>query len=844
MIGKAVIRITLVAALSILATFSSYAQSTKVKGRVTDSETGEGIPFCSVYFKNTTIGISTDMRGYYSLETRDTTSSILCASILGYEQLETRVRKHSYKEINFILKPIHNSISPAIVKPDNSRMMWIMEQVGKNRDRNNPEKLKQYTGDVYTRMELDLSNIAESLQSIPYLGKRFDFFSEYIDTSVISGRSYLPVMMAETMSKKYHSLSPAFDREVIEASRISGVDENNFISQFTGNTHLKTNFYDNFIDIFDNGIVSPVSDGATAFYNFFLIDSLQIEGRKTWKIRFRPKRLVATPAFNGEMNIDAQDFAIRSIHASLHKQSNVNWMRDIVIDEEFAPVGEDSTWFYKSSHLYIDLALVVGESSKLYSFIGDRHSEWVSVDMGPIRDKRILRSEDIVIVDDDASLMDEEYWDSIRPYPITEKEEGIYYMAESIKNHPVYKVGYAFLVAGVDGFLDIGKIGFGPLMQIYSSNNLEGKRVQMGLRTSTKFSRKFRAMGYMAYGTEDKELKYGGTFEYMFSRNPTRKLSISAKRDVIQMGRGTSPFTSGNILSSTLTRGHQKMSPIDEVIIQYDHEWNAGINNSFIFRHRRIYSNEFVPMITPGGEIMKSVAANEIGISTRFSKKETVTRAAFEKRYLHTRHPVVKIDITGGVKGITQGDFNYLKITMDSKHKFNTPPFGSARLLVNAGKIFGKVPYTMLKIHEGNSSYILDRSAFSCIDFYEFASDTWINVNYEQNFKGLFFGVIPLVRDLKLRELFTFKAAWGTVTRHNDGTLSDPNAREALILFPEGMTALKKPYIEVSAGIGNILRLFRVDAVWRLTHRYNNVNGVPTKVDRCFAVNISMKAEF
>ena len=81
MIGKAVIRITLVAALSILATFSSYAQSTKVKGRVTDSETGEGIPFCSVYFKNTTIGISTDMRGYYSLETRDTTSSILSASM-------------------------------------------------------------------------------------------------------------------------------------------------------------------------------------------------------------------------------------------------------------------------------------------------------------------------------------------------------------------------------------------------------------------------------------------------------------------------------------------------------------------------------------------------------------------------------------------------------------------------------------------------------------------------------------------------------------------------------------------------------------------------------------------
>ena len=50
---------------------SLIAQPTRIKGRVTEEGTGEGIPFAGVYFKNTTIGISTDMDGYYILETRD-----------------------------------------------------------------------------------------------------------------------------------------------------------------------------------------------------------------------------------------------------------------------------------------------------------------------------------------------------------------------------------------------------------------------------------------------------------------------------------------------------------------------------------------------------------------------------------------------------------------------------------------------------------------------------------------------------------------------------------------------------------------------------------------------------
>ena len=58
------------AAVLLFASLVCNAQTTKVRGRVTD-DTGEGVPFAAVYFAGTTVGITTDMDGYYNLENRD-----------------------------------------------------------------------------------------------------------------------------------------------------------------------------------------------------------------------------------------------------------------------------------------------------------------------------------------------------------------------------------------------------------------------------------------------------------------------------------------------------------------------------------------------------------------------------------------------------------------------------------------------------------------------------------------------------------------------------------------------------------------------------------------------------
>ena len=115
---------------------------------------------------------------------------------------------------------------------------------------------------------------------------------------------------------------------------------------------------------------------------------------------------------------------------------------------------------------------------------------------------------------------------------------------------------------------------------------------------------------------------------------------------------------------------------------------------------------------------------------------------------------------------------------------------------------------------------------------------------YEHNFGGFFLGKIPLLKRLQWRETGTFKMAYGTISDHNNGTVGNPDMREATLLFPEGMSDLNRPYVEMGVGIANIFRVFRVDCFWRMTHRYHEVGGEMVKVPHLFAVTLGMQLQF
>ncbi len=55
----------------------------------------------------------------------------------------------------------------------------------------------------------------------------------------------------------------------------------------------------------------------------------------------------------------------------------------------------------------------------------------------------------------------------------------------------------------------------------------------------------------------------------------------------------------------------------------------------------------------------------------RFSMDERVTRNTSTKTYLFTKYPILVLDVTGGIKGITKDDFSFLRTS--AALKWNTP---------------------------------------------------------------------------------------------------------------------------------------------------------------------------
>jgi hypothetical protein len=160
--------------------------------------------------------------------------------------------------------------------------------------------------------------------------------------------------------------------------------------------------------------------------------------------------------------------------------------------------------------------------------------------------------------------------------------------------------------------------------------------------------------------------------------------------------------------------------------------------------------------------------------------------------------------------------------------RFYASIFGYSDISLEAGKIFGTIPYPLLFIHRANQTYSYQKNSYSLMNFLEFVSDQYASINIEYCFNGFILNKVPLVKKLKLRELVTLKVLFGSLSNSNN-----PDYQSNLIKFPTDVNGVpltyslhSQPYFEAGLGLSNILKIFRVDVVRRFTYRNNpNVMG-------------------
>ena len=104
----------------------------------------------------------------------------------------------------------------------------------------------------------------------------------------------------------------------------------------------------------------------------------------------------------------------------------------------------------------------------------------------------------------------------------------------------------------------------------------------------------------------------------------------------------------------------------------------------------------------------------------------------------------------------------------------------------------------------------------------EFLNDRYASLALTYDMNGKLFNRIPLIKKLKWREVFRFRALYGNLTEKNNPFKSN---NPELFDFPQrdgSYTSYvmdpKVPYLEASVGIYNIFKLLHIEYVRRLTY--------------------------
>ncbi len=807
------------ALLFLLISFSPFAfsQVTRVSGRIFDSESKEPLPFVNVVFKGTRIGTTSDFDGNYSLSTADKVDSVQF-SYIGYVTKTKAVKRGLSQELKVELSVNAVALKEVVIKPGENPANILFRKVVKHKDENDIKKLDAYQYETYNKIEIDINNISDKMKKRKLL-KPFSFAFDNIDSTNKDEKPSLPMFITETLSDYYFKKSPKFKKEIIKASKVAGI-KNESVSQVLGNMYQQVNIYDNAILVIDKNFTSPLSDNGLLFYRYYLIDSLYLDNHWCYHLQFKPRRKQEL-AFIGNMWIADTTFAVKRLEMSIPDDANINYIVALNVIQDYKLVNEH--WMLSKDKLVIDFALL---DRKMMGVYGRKTTSYKNILINQPKEENFYSKTDNLIVEEGANDKDNKFWEESRHDTLSKNEESIYHLVDTIRTLPAFK-RYSDLVKTLYGGYYVYKlIELGPLFSTYSTNTIEGSRVRIGGRTSNAFSRWFELNGYAAYGFKDERYKVGAGFRWMLQKKPTRQmLAFNYKNDYEILGQNANAFRQDNLFVSLFRRNPlSNLTQVEQYRGLYETEWFSGFSTKLILAHRVMtplgatrynYTENFVDTFS-----IPNIKSSEIGVNIRFAYGERFLDGEFDRVSLGTKSPIFQVQFTEGFKGVLESNYDYKKLVINIEDRLRINPLGYTNYVLQYGKIFGKIPYPLLELHPGNETFAYDFYSFNLMNYFEFVSDEYASAFVSHHFDGFFLNRIPLLRKLKLREVATARAVVGKVSDTNRNAIIFP---EKLYTFNKigansSLFSNNKPYVEVAAGIENILKFFRVDAVWRLSY--------------------------
>jgi hypothetical protein len=794
--------------------FNTIAQ-TKVSGYVLD-EFNEPVSYANVIFKNSSKGTITNENGKFYMED-DVDWDTLIISFLGYLTQEVTLKKGANYDLKIVLNEEVASLNEVVIvtgkqSKKNNPAIDILRKIWANKRVNGLNKYKQYQYEKYEKVEFDLNTIdSATMKSKLFRGMEFVF--DQIDTSKVTGKTYLPMFINEAASEVYGDNILKEKLEVLKGNKNSGFSNNQTIIDFIDDLYSEYDVYDNYLKFFDKSFTSPLSKTGISTYNYVLADSSYRDNKWCYNIIYYPRRKNEL-TFKGDFWVADTTFAIKEINLQASKSANINWVKEIYIEQEF-DVLNDSVFLIKRDYFMSDFAFNKKEKSK--GIYGKRTTLYDNYKFNIKKDKEFYAKK-VFSFDEELYNQDDSFWEEKRLEQLSKDEKGVYVMLDSLKNTKKFKRLYNLGSILASGYIELDALNldYGPIFSTFGFNDVEGLRLRAGGRTYFGQNDVWRIEGYTAYGFKDNKFKYGISGKWLIDKKNRFIISGGNRRDVEQIGASltTSTDVLGRSLASSSVVGtgvNDKLTNINLTSLSFELEPSKNLITRLSTTYRTLESASNTFSLDYYTDATQTTTKSEVkqfetAVSLSYFPQREMTGYGVERKTKNDDFARFFAQISRGDKGVLDGDFNYTKVQFSYTQPWAIGGFGRLTTTVEAGKTFGQVPLGLLSVVPGNQTYFSIYNTFSNLDFYEFVTDEYVTLHMEHNFNGRLFSRIPFLRKLNWREVVSVRGVLGDVSPENRAI----NASGLLYNAPN-----KDAYYEYSFGIANIFKVFRIDFNFR-----------------------------
>jgi hypothetical protein len=832
----------LFATLALLLMFAINVMGQKITGVIIDSSTGDSLSLAGVTYKDRKVSAIADLDGVFSIARIN--GATLTFSCMGFKEESVNITKATPSRLTIKLKPDTKNLQEVVVKAEKRRYVRkgnpaveLMKRVIEAKKDTKLENHDFYTYNKYQKLSMALNDFKVKEQDSTDLGKVK--FSQQAELSPYTGKMVVPISLDETVTQHIYRKDPQSEKDIIKGEQSSGLNQL-FATGDMLNTTLKEVFQD--VDIYDNYVkllkfpfLSPIGAGATAFYRYYIVDTVLVERDSCYHLQFTPNN-PQDIGFNGDIYIlKDSTLHVKKCHLSIPPKSDVNFVSTLHIDQIYSqlPNGE---WALSNDDMWAEMTLL-GKSLLVV-----RNTRISDYSFDPLH-KNLFKGQAKVKRMADSRSQDDEFWDQYRAVELTKKEDGLGDFMTAMSKSKNMRIPLLVFKTLFENFIETSRAGkpskfdIGPVISTFSTNFYDGFRLRAGGKTTAALNKHFFLEGNYTHGFKSGGNYYGITAQYCFNKKkhssfefPQRMIVFESSLDVTSVSDKFLKNSKDNLFVNFRTETVNMLYKNNKQRLGFIWETDYGMNfstNIIAESNRPVGDLRFIH-VNDGSEDFR-MRTTELNATVQFCPGQTYINTKQDRWPVDKDRPEFTVRHATCFEGVLGGQYssNQTELAMFKRQWLGT--WGRLDLYASGSIQWNKVPFPLLITPPTCISYVEQEGTLNMLHNMEFFMDRRVFWSVAWNMNGKIFNRIPLLKKLKLREYVAFRGVWGTLTDKNNPWKNSGDAM--LYEFPEGSYPISpsKPYMEVAVGVRNIFKIFGVDYVRRINyheHPGTKKNGV------------------